>query len=771
MAGDSDVKWLPQQPDGVESWFTPRRFAFILFILLFAVYPEVVTGRSTFFYRDFNVLGYPWAHYHRECFWRGELPFWNPLNNCGIPFLAQWCTMTLYPLSLFYLLFPLSWSLGIFCLGHIYLAGVGMYYLAHRWSGSRFAAAVAGVALAFNGMTTNDIQWPNYCAVLGWMPWVVLLVERAWQEGGARTLVPATIVGALQMLAGAPELILLTWLLLLAMNLVQLIQGRTSRKWIAARFAAVVVLVGMLASIQLLPFFDYLNHSQRDPGFGSGTGSIASMPGWGWANLLVPLFFSFEWTHGVFFQYDQYCTSSYYAGAGVLALAMAAVWLVRDPKVWLLAALCGLCLTLAMGENTPSYHWLVQFFPWLGFMRYPVKFVLLPAFLLPALAAFGLGRVLAATANELRAVRLRLAIVWVLLAGLIPLILWFAYRHPQFTGPFNQWPTTWINGLSRLGFLVLTGGLVWFCGKAVTVRLQWLLRLSVLLVVWLDLVSHVPRQNPTVPLWVYEPGLLELTPRPKVGATRAMTSPAAELVLGQFVPTNTVEDVLSRRKGLRTECNLIDGIPKVNGFFPLHLRESYQFQSLLYASTKKDYPHIAEFLGVSHVNSLSNVLNWEARTNYLPLVTAGQRPVFADADETLRLVFGPEFDSRQVVCLPTEARSGIAAAGYARTKLSVREFTAHRIEGEIESDRPAIVVVAQSYYHNWRALVEGGGARLWRANHAFQALELPAGTHRFSLVYKDRMFFCGAVISMLTLAGSLSVWLWLRRRSGPAPAH
>jgi len=48
----------------------------------------------------------------------------NPLNDFGLPFLAQWNTMTLYPGSLIYLLFPLSWSLGIFCLAHLFLGGM-----------------------------------------------------------------------------------------------------------------------------------------------------------------------------------------------------------------------------------------------------------------------------------------------------------------------------------------------------------------------------------------------------------------------------------------------------------------------------------------------------------------------------------------------------------------------------------------------------------------------------------------------------------------------
>src|SRR6266542_3382466 len=136
-------------------WFTIGRFGALLAILYFVSFPDVVLGKNTFFVRDFAVFGYPLAHYHRESFWRGEVPLWNPLNECGLPFLAQWNTMVLYPASLFYLLLPLSWSLGMFCLLHQFLAGLGMYCLAYRWTRDRLAASVAGVAFSFHGFALN----------------------------------------------------------------------------------------------------------------------------------------------------------------------------------------------------------------------------------------------------------------------------------------------------------------------------------------------------------------------------------------------------------------------------------------------------------------------------------------------------------------------------------------------------------------------------------------------------------------------------------------
>src|SRR6184192_1269681 len=139
----------------VDAWFTPGRFAALLALLIFIFFPDVILGTRTFVFRDYGLYGYPVAFHHRESFWRGEVPLWNPLNDCGLPFLAQWNTMVLYPGSLFYLIFPLSWSLAVFCLLHQLLSGLGMYLLAMRWTRSRFAASVAGMIFAFNGLTLN----------------------------------------------------------------------------------------------------------------------------------------------------------------------------------------------------------------------------------------------------------------------------------------------------------------------------------------------------------------------------------------------------------------------------------------------------------------------------------------------------------------------------------------------------------------------------------------------------------------------------------------
>src|SRR5688572_3510673 len=224
-----DPMTLPSQTHSeAQATFSPGRFALLLGLLILAVWPKVLLGLEAFFFRDYGVLGYPFVQYHREAFWRGELPLWNPLSNCGAPFLAQWGTMTLYPLSLIYLVLPLPWSLGFFCLMHLFLAGLGMFCLARRWTDDSFAATIAGVAFVFNGAVFSCLLWPNYTVALAWMPWIILGTERAWREGG-RAVVIAALLGALQMLSGVPELIVFTWLIVIVLWVASVAQRQLRR--------------------------------------------------------------------------------------------------------------------------------------------------------------------------------------------------------------------------------------------------------------------------------------------------------------------------------------------------------------------------------------------------------------------------------------------------------------------------------------------------------------------------------------------------------------
>jgi hypothetical protein len=208
----------------------------------------------------------------------------------------------------------------------------------------------------------------------------------------------------------------------------------------------------------------------------------------------------------------------------------------------------------------------------------------------------------------------------------------------------------------------------------------------------------------------------------------------------------------------------------VDGFFSLVSRESDGLISLLYGATSANFPRLNDFMGVSQITAPGEILHWQARRTFLPLVTAGQKPVFLDNTNTLRALGQNSFDGSKIVFLSPEAKPLVTATNQTNARVLNSKFTTQRVDIEVEASEPSLVVVAQTWYHNWRAYVDGRPAPLLRANHAFQAIQVPAGRHSIRLAYEDRAFQFGAAVS-ICMAVNCLVFLHLlrKRRFRPQP--
>src|SRR6185369_7791509 len=301
------------------------------------------------------------------------------------------------------------------------------------------------------------------------------------------------------------------------------------------------------------------------------------MPIWGWANLLVPLFHCFHGFHGVYWQRDQYWTSSYYPGVAIVALAVLAGLLIRKRNVQVLSFIALLALLLALGDAGILYGWLRHAIPQFGFMRFPVKFLVLLSFALPLLEAYAVshlqtsapasdpsheGNLAMLSAGHLNLRRRPWAmvrIVWMLFWGIMLAVVWYARLHPARD---ENWTLTWKNGLGRAFLLTLTLGALYLYnqlsaqptprrrgtppisppsgstpvdgprvgtgsksptpvrGLLPEQRGSVLAGLALTLCLVLDLLTHVPDQNPVISRQVFEPGLMQLSPQPRHGDGR-----------------------------------------------------------------------------------------------------------------------------------------------------------------------------------------------------------------------------------------------------------
>jgi hypothetical protein len=742
-------------------------FALFLGVVILLTYGDIAFGFRTLFYRDFGIFGYPIAYHHHVSFWQGEVPLWNPYNGCGMPFLAQWNTMVLYPGSLIYLLLPLPWGVNLFMVLHLAWAGLGMYWLAWKWAGDRLGASVAGLGFAMGGLLTNSMMWPNNMAAFAWMPWLVLGVDVACQRGG-RWLVHAVVLGAMQMLTGAPEVILLTWVSAAAVWVFGGQFGLRVRDVpVLGRLLLVVVCVALLSAAQLLPFLELLTqHSHRASAFDRPDWSMA--PG-AWGNFLVPLYRTLVSPLGIAFHRDQFWTNSFYPGIGIVLLSVLAVWRVRSSRVLVLLSLAFFGFWLATGGRGGLLPMVERALPPLQFIRFPIKYIILTTFALPLLAAYGvrgLHTIGVTLSKRARGIGILVGAFLLVISALV----FLARVNP---GVGEDWDQSFRSGWTRSFLLVLFAG-----GLMVTDSVRdrrfpsWAGALIVLGVLAFDLGSHQPNQNPSAENRILAPffaDLPDMQPVPQLGASRAMTEVKAGNRVWQSDISGLENNFLILRLALLGNVNLIERIPIVHGFFSLELPDSLALRAIAQQQSADGGGGVLDLLAVSQMTRPGTDFEWMSRSPVSPLLTfPAARPVRSQED-VLRILREPGFQAPLHACLITNRFYPQSfAVNPAEAKVVSSAWSAGRVSIRADVQQAGLLRIAQAHHPHWSATIDGEVAPLLRTDLALQAVALPSGEHQLELVYWDPAFYLGL---MLAWAGVLIAACALNKKarttSGP----
>lgn len=141
--------------------------------------PAELSGR----YDVYRYFG-PLAFFMDSTIHQGEVPLWNPLAYCGMPFAGNPQPAFFYPPNLLRSLLnvhptPYSTQAGMCVMMglHILLAACGAYWLARSHKLGVPAAAAAAVAFAFSALMVRRVCAYHFVTVLGWFPLLLLLAK------------------------------------------------------------------------------------------------------------------------------------------------------------------------------------------------------------------------------------------------------------------------------------------------------------------------------------------------------------------------------------------------------------------------------------------------------------------------------------------------------------------------------------------------------------------------------------------------------------------
>jgi hypothetical protein len=267
-----------------------------------------------------------------------------------------------------------------------------------------------------------------------------------------------------------------------------------------------------------------------------------------------------------------------------------------------------------------------------------------------------------------------------------------------------------------------------------------------------DGVTHTTWQNPVAPAWVYNASAAEMHPLPKLGEGRAMISPEAAETIDHLKLDKPADDVMASRVSLYCNLNLLDHIPKIDGFYAIYPREMSLFQDQLYKGTNLPPAAVLDFLGVTQITAPGSWEKWERRSA-LPLITSPGACVVSDP---LAKFSKSEFDPRNEAFVTSPVSVSTSA------RVESFDWKPQKIEFTASANSAALIVLSQTFYHCWKATINGQPAEILPVNGAFQGLSLPAGSHRIVLQYRDTSFRLGVILSFITGA-IVAILFWVCR--------
>ena len=155
---------------------------------------------------DAAAFHYPLEAHTGRAISANSLPYWNPYMFAGMPQLANMQAAPFYPITALLRLFmPAHAVINLAVLLHVYIAGLGMYWLARHYGLMRVIAFLVGLGYMLGGGVTLRVLAGHtnllYCAA--WLPvaWVLL---RHVLRGNGLAITGLSVVVALLVMAGHP---------------------------------------------------------------------------------------------------------------------------------------------------------------------------------------------------------------------------------------------------------------------------------------------------------------------------------------------------------------------------------------------------------------------------------------------------------------------------------------------------------------------------------------------------------------------------------------
>jgi hypothetical protein len=710
------------------------------------------------------------------------LPFWNPYNYSGIPLLATLQPGIFYPPHLLYFILPFNVAWNWLIILHFIFTGMSSYVFLRYIRVSRLSAFLGGTVLILSGYLVSVHNLLPHLFAVAWFPLIVLFYLKHIETRKRKYIVLSSMFLVFQFCAGAPEIVLLTVVVLFVVSFhLKAFIVEIDLSWLAGikALSITILLFLFLAGIQWLPFYELKTQSIRTSGLSYRDAITWSFAWKDFIQFFLPDVFGYLQTTEKYWQ-NQSWLKTVYIGLAPICFSIL-YFLSKDRRRIFFASIMMISLVFALGGNTPIYNILYKIPPF-NAIRYPVKFLFLLFFGISATTALGLDILRGYFENKDK--KIQYAVQAFFYVGFLFALLWgyfnfysadvegFFLRHGLKPPLYNE---VWFNihNIKRFllfSFLFCSALFLYF--KIQSNKLKNVILFAVLFVSIFDLflanygffssvswkwftareglVKEIPSEKETGRYFVTVKTEREF--QNVVLGKSSMSAPYASMYGLHTVGGSEVMRVESQDTFLRMfSCfkNVVEAerLLDIGGI---------KYVIISYEINNKDFKLIKkEGLGDNDAY-LYEYKRYPGRFLFFNNIRAMNNSNEAIAE----MVNKKDIDFKRELIIVDKSVGNLRGERQVRGKVTVVSYKPNKAILNCETDQDAFLYVSDTWYPGWRAYVDGKETKIYRANLAFRAVEVPKGKHTVVFKYVPMSFYIGLCLTIIGIL--LCIYLWRR---------
>jgi hypothetical protein len=359
---------------------TSQRKKYLYYLLLFltavlAMLPVVLLHHPLKY--DMIDQAYPWRYFIGECLQNGNLPLWNPYQLLGSPIHADPQSSAWYPVTWFfgyffgYDIYVISFDFFL----HIFLAGMGMFYLGKQLKFRDETAFIMGISYMLSGFFIGNAQHFMWIISGTWIPFITgafLALKNSPSVSGAIKLGLAFFM---IMTGGYPAFIFLLLYMLAAIFILFAVDHIRKREFATLlRFAKFLGLAAVFTILAGIVIIISVYHLQDAMTRGSGVTLKQALFGAFTLKSFISFLLPFASIRNMDFYGTDLSMSNAYFGLLTLVFFLTGL-MVRRSKLVNLFLFWGLfCLTASVGSILPVRELLYHYVPFMSLFRFPALF-------------------------------------------------------------------------------------------------------------------------------------------------------------------------------------------------------------------------------------------------------------------------------------------------------------------------------------------------------------------------------------------------------------